>query len=61
MEYTKDQEKALREFNLASDNLRKANGGKVGETAESKYGETYKKCYQLGLKQYKMRVCKTSR
>jgi hypothetical protein len=59
--YTVEQEKALREFNAASENLRKANGGKAGESAESRYGETYKKCHQLGLKQYKMQICKSTR
>jgi hypothetical protein len=59
--YTEEQEKALRDFNSASDSLRKAAGGKAGESAESKYGEAYKKCYQLGLKQYKMQICKSTR
>jgi hypothetical protein len=60
MTYTEEQERALQELKLASDNLRKAAGGKVGESAEKKYKEAYDKCYQLGLKQYKSKVCRTT-
>ena len=61
MSYTEEQERALRNLNSASESLRKAAGGKAGESAESRYGEAYKKCYQLGLKQYKPQVCKSTR
>jgi hypothetical protein len=60
-ELTPDQEKALRDFETASNNLKRAAGGKVGETAEKLYGQAYKRCYQLGLKQYPPTVCKTTR
>lgn len=59
--YTEEQERALRDFEAASNNLRKAAGGKVGETAEKLYGQTYARCYALGLKQYPPTVCRTTR
>ena len=58
---TDEQEKALRDFEAASNNLKKAAGGKVGETAEKLYGQAYARCYALGLKQYPPTVCKTTR
>jgi hypothetical protein len=58
---TDEQEKALRDLDAASTNLKRAAGGKVGEQAEKKYGEAYKRCYQLGLKQYPPTICKTTR
>lgn len=61
MTYTEEQEKALRDLDTASNNLRKAAGGKVGETAEKLYGQAYARCYALGLKQYKPAVCRTTR
>jgi hypothetical protein len=60
-ELTQEQERALQDLKLASDNLKKAAGGKAGETAEKKYGEAYSKCYKLGLKQYPPTICKTTR
>lgn len=59
--YTEDQERALRDLDTASNNLRKASGGKVGESAEKAYGQAYARCYQLGLKQYPPTVCRTTR
>ena len=61
MTYTEEQEKALQDLKIASDNLRKAAGGKVGETAEIKYGEAYAKCYKLGLRQWPPSVCRSTR
>ena len=58
---TEEQERALRDFEAASNNLRKASGGKVGESAEKAYGQAYTRCYQLGLKQYPPTVCRTTR
>lgn len=60
-DYTEDDERALRELAAAGDSLRKAGGGKAGESAEKKYAEAYTKCYRLGLKQYPPTVCKTTR
>lgn len=60
-DYTDEDRSALQDLKLASDALKKAAGGKVGETAEKKYGEAYKKCYRLGLKQYPPSVCKSTR
>jgi hypothetical protein len=60
-QYTEEDERALREFAAAGEGLRKAGGGKAGESAEKKYGEAYAKCYRLGLKQYPPTVCKTTR
>lgn len=45
-----DQEKALRNLELASGNLRKSIGGKPGEGAEKAYGQAYAECVKLGLK-----------
>ena len=60
-QYTEDDERALRDLAAAGDALRKAGGGKAGESAEKKYGEAYTKCYRMGLKQYPPTVCKTTR
>lgn len=60
-ELTPEEERALRELDSASTNLKKAVGGKAGETLEKKYGEAYAKCYKLGLKQWPPVVCKTTR
>lgn len=51
-DYTEEDEKALRNLETASNNLKRAQGGKAGESAEKAYGLAYKRCYQLGLKQY---------
>jgi hypothetical protein len=59
-DYTEEDEKALRELEMASANLRKAAGGKAGESAEKAYGQAYTKCYRMGLKQYPPTVCKTT-
>jgi hypothetical protein len=61
MNLTDEQERALRDFNSATEALKKSVGGKAGEAIEKKYGEAYQKCYQLGLKQYKLQVCKSTR
>ena len=61
MELTAEQERALRELDMASTNLKRAVGGKAGETLEKKYGEAYAKCYKLGLKQWPPLVCRTTR
>jgi len=61
MAYTDEQERAMKNLAVASDNLRKAAGGKVGESAEIKYGEAYARCYQLGLKQYPPSICRSTR
>lgn len=60
-ELTPEQERALRELESATTNLKRGAGGKVGESAEKKYGEAYKNCYRLGLKQYPPTVCRTTR
>lgn len=52
MSLTEDQERALRDLENASNNLKRAAGGKAGESAEKAYGQAYRRCYQLGLKQY---------
>lgn len=60
-DYTEEDERALRDLETASTNLKRAAGGKVGESAEKAYGQAYTRCYQLGLKQYPPTICKTSR
>jgi hypothetical protein len=60
-DYTEEDERAIRNLATAMDNLRKAVGGKPGESAEAKYADAYNVCYRLGLKQYKLQVCKTTR
>lgn len=61
MTYTDEQERALRDLSSAMDAIRRTAGGKAGDAAEKKYGEAYQRCYQLGLKQYPLQVCKTTR
>jgi hypothetical protein len=58
---TKEQEDALRELDSASTNLKRAVGGKAGETLEKKYSEAYAKCYKLGLKQWPPNICRSTR
>jgi hypothetical protein len=60
-DYTEEDERAIRDLASAMDALRKSIGGKPGESAEAKYAEAYNRCYRLGLKQYKLQVCKTTR
>lgn len=60
-EYTEDDERALRDLASAMDAIRKGSGGKAGESAEARYAEAYNKCYRMGLKQYRLQVCKTTR
>lgn len=60
-EYTEEDLRALRDLELASTALKKAVGGKQGEALEKNYGIAYNKCYRLGLKQYKLQVCTTTR
>lgn len=61
MNYTEEQERALRDLEAASNNLKRAAGGKAGEGAEALYGQAYQRCYRLGLKQFPMTICKTTR
>ena len=60
-DYTEEDERALRDLDAAMNAIKKSIGGKAGESAEAKYAEAYNKCYRMGLKQYKLTVCKTSR
>jgi hypothetical protein len=60
-DYTEEDEKALRDLDAASNNLKRVAGGKVGDSAEKAYGQAYKRCYQLGLKQYPPVVGATTR
>jgi hypothetical protein len=59
-DYTEEDEKALRELASAIEAVRKT-AGKAGEGAEARYGEAYKRCYRLGLKQYPLVVGATTR
>jgi hypothetical protein len=59
--YTEEDERAIRNLATAMDNLRKSVGGKPGESAEAKYAEAYNLCYRLGLKQYKLKICRSTR
>lgn len=60
-DYTEEDKRALRDLEAASNNLKRAAGGKAGESAEKAYGQAYTRCYRLGLKQYPPTVCKTTR
>ena len=60
-DYTEEDERALRDLEKAMDAIKKSIGGKQGEALEKKYAEEYNKCYRMGLKQYKLQWCKTSR
>lgn len=60
-QYTEEDERAIRDLASAMDAIRRTAGGKSGESAENKYAEAYNKCYRLGLKQYPLQVCKTTR
>lgn len=60
-DYTEDDERALRDLDKAMDAIKKSVGGKQGETLEKNYAVAYNKCYRMGLKQYKLQYCKTTR
>lgn len=47
---SEEAEKALRDFNAASSNVRKSLGGKQGDAAEKLYGQTYAVLVRLGIK-----------
>lgn len=53
-DYTDEDQRALRDLEVAINNIRKGAGGKAGESLEAKYAEAYQKCYRMGLKQYKL-------
>lgn len=60
-DYTEEDKRAVRDLEKAIESIRKGAGGKAGESLEAKYAEAYQKCYRLGLKQYKLEWCKTTR
>lgn len=60
-DYTEEDERALRDLDAAMNNIKKSVGGKQGESLEARYAEIYNKCYRMGLKQYKLQFCKTTR
>ena len=55
-DYTDEDRQAIRDLEVAMGAIRKAVGGKAGEGFEKKYADVYKKCYRLGLKDYKLKV-----
>ena len=61
MALSEEQESALRDLRTAMDAIKKCPSGKAGESAEARYAEVYKKCYRMGLVQYPLRVCKSTR
>lgn len=60
-DYTDEDHRALRDLDTASNNLKRGVGGKAGESAEKAYGQAYRRCYQLGLKQYPSVIGATTR
>jgi hypothetical protein len=55
-DYTEEDEKALRNLETAATALKRASGGKQGESAENQYLIAYTRCYRLGLKQYPPKI-----
>lgn len=47
---SEDIEKMMREFDSASNAIKKQMGGKTGEGAESKYGQSYQQLVKVGAK-----------
>jgi len=45
-----DQDTLLRDLNIASQDLKKALGGKAGESVEKRYGIAYQQCVKAGIK-----------
>jgi hypothetical protein len=60
-QYTEEDEQAIRNLESAATAMRKGMGGKPGEAAENKYLEAYRRCYQLGLKDYPPVIGATTR
>ncbi len=48
-EMTEEQTKAFQNFQIAQKNVSKCIGGKPGMSSESKYGDAFQKCVQLGI------------
>lgn len=61
MAYTEEQENALRDLRAAMDAIKRCPSGKAGESAENKYAEAYRKCYRMGLFQYPLTICRSTR
>lgn len=45
-----DKDRLLSDFNAASSNIKKSVGGKTGEGAEKRYGQTYQALVKIGAK-----------
>lgn len=45
-----EKDKILRNFETASNAIRKVTGGKAGEGIEKRYGQAYQDCVKVGLK-----------
>jgi uncharacterized protein YukE len=60
-QYTEEDEQALKNLESAAAVMRKGMGGKAGEASEIKYYEAYKRCYQLGLRDYPPVIGSTTR
>jgi uncharacterized protein YukE len=60
-QYTEEDEQALRNLESAATAMRRGLGGKAGESAEKNYLQAYKRCFQLGLKDYPPVVGATTR
>jgi hypothetical protein len=60
VELTDEQERALRDLEKVTNDIKRGVGGKQGEALEKKYAEAYTECYRLGLKQYKLQLCRTT-
>ena len=53
-DYTDEDRAALRALQQAAERLKKATGGTSGQGIENAYADAYRKCYSLGLKDYKL-------
>ncbi len=60
-DYTSEDQAALRALQQAAERLKKATGGTNGQAVENHYADCYRKCYSLGLKDYKLKTNLTTR
>ncbi len=61
-DYTNEDRAALRALQQASERLKKATGGGTnGQAVENLYADAYRKCYSLGLRDYKLVTGLTTR
>ena len=53
-DYTDEDRAAIRALQQASERIKKGVSGTGGQAAENQYADAYRRCYSLGLKDYRL-------